>query len=47
MNRFFLNVGEASSKIVLQPGSRQVDMTAVTVIRGSYAAKIVQRTNQS
>src|SRR3984893_11164119 len=39
----FLTVGDASSKIVLHPGSRQVEITAVAEIRGSLAVRIVPK----
>ena len=39
----FLKVGDASSKMVWQPGSRQVEMTAVAATRGSFAATIVPK----
>ena len=39
----FLNVGDASSKIVWHPGSRQVEITAVAEIRGSLAVRIVPK----
>ena len=39
----FLKVGEASSKIVWQPGSRQVEITAVAAMRGSFAAMMVPK----
>jgi hypothetical protein len=39
----FLKVGEASSKIVWQPGARQVEMTAVAAIRGSFADRMVPK----
>src|SRR5262249_15450546 len=42
MNRF-LNVGGAPSKIVWHPGSRQVEITAVAAIRGSFAVRIVPK----
>src|SRR5260370_7419785 len=42
MNRV-LNVGDASSKIVWDPGSRQVEITAVAEIRGSFAVRIVPK----
>jgi hypothetical protein len=37
----FLKVGDAFSKMAWQPGLRQVEMTAVAAIRGSFAATIV------
>ena len=38
-----LKVGEASSKIVWAPGSRQVPETATAEIRGSLAAATVEK----
>ena len=38
-----LKVGEASSKIVWQPGSRQVALTAHALKRGSVAATSVEK----